>query len=128
MCYSRAKVSDDWIKRVKKVFDDRIGKKSKSPSSRRVKVALLDTGIDLKHADFSYEYPSGRIKSVRSWVDGNEGSENQDGGDESGHGTFIASLLLSLVPNIDLYVARISKSRIFQKGTTINIANVSLGH
>jgi subtilisin family serine protease len=90
-----------------------------------VKVALLDTGIDLKHSYFEGEYPSGRVKSVRSWVDGKEGAEDGDGGDESGHGTFIASLLLDLCPTIDLYIARISKSRNFKKGTSVNVVNVS---
>lgn len=90
-----------------------------------MKVALLDTGIDLQHSYFEGQYPSGRLKSVRSWVDGQEGAEDQKGGDISGHGTFIASLLLDLCPNIDLYVARISKSREFKKGTSLNVANVS---
>ncbi|KAK4076881.1 hypothetical protein Purlil1_12536 [Purpureocillium lilacinum] len=119
----RSKASDSWIKNVKNIIDDRIGKLAHLSSPRRVKVALLDTGIDLKHAYFDGEYPCGRIKSVRSWVDGKEGAEEQQGGDESGHGTFIASLLLSLGPNVDLYVARVSKSRSFRKGTAMNVAN-----
>ncbi|KAI1735420.1 hypothetical protein F4680DRAFT_435188 [Xylaria scruposa] len=118
----RAKASDIWIKKVKNIINDRIGKKiAKLP--RRVKVALLDTGIDLKHAYFDGEYSSGRIKSVRSWVDDKAGAEDPDGGDQSGHGTFIASLLLDLGPNIDLFVARVSKLRGFQKGTAMNVAN-----
>ncbi|KAI0544648.1 hypothetical protein F4679DRAFT_564149 [Xylaria curta] len=119
----RAKASDKWIENVKKIIHDRIGKIAELPSSRRVRVALLDTGIDLKHAYFDGEYSSGRIKSVRSWVDGKAGAEDQHGGDESGHGTFIASLMLKLGPNIDLYIARVSKSRRFRKGTALNIAN-----
>jgi len=93
-----------------------------------VKVALLDTGIDLKHSYFEGEYPTGRIKSVRSWVDGKEGVEDRDGGDVSGHGTFIASILLSLGPTIDLYIARVTKSRHFKKGASLNVANVSHRH
>lgn len=91
-----------------------------------MKVALLDTGVDLSHQDFYDEYPNNRIKSVRSWVDDKGGVEDPRGGDDCGHGTFIASLLLYLGPNIDLYVARVSKSRKFQKGISMNVANVSL--
>ncbi len=120
--YSRARASDDWIKKVKEIIHERIGLQP----THRVKVALLDTGIDLEHAYFDKQYPHGRIKSVCSWVDGKEGVEDAWGGDESGHGTFIASLLLDLAPNIDLYVARISKSRGFRKGTALNVANVCM--
>ncbi|CZR66937.1 uncharacterized protein PAC_16838 [Phialocephala subalpina] len=120
---SRAKYSDDWLKCFKGIIQARIKPASKLVSDRRVKVALLDTRINLKHSYFEGEYLSGRIKSVRSWVDGKEGAEDWDSGDESGHGTFIASLLLDLCPTIDLYVVRISKSRNFKKGTSVNVGN-----
>jgi subtilisin family serine protease len=92
-----------------------------------VKVALLDTGIDINHIDFEGEYQVGRIKSIRSWVDDNKGKELPMDGDESGHGTFISSLLLDLAPNIHLYVARITKTRRVKgrSGDFDHIASVS---
>lgn len=122
---SQAKDSKDWLERFKNIIQTRIRSSGTSVSHSRVKVALLDTGIDLQHSYFEGEYLSGRIKSVRSWVDGKKAAEDRDGGDVSGHGTFIASLLLDLCPAIDIYVARISKSRNFKKGTSENVANVS---
>lgn len=78
-------------------------------NGRRVNVAILDTGIDMTHTDI--DACSERIKDVRSWVDGKNGAEDWDGGDDSGHGTHIAGLILDLAPNVDIYVARVTKSR-----------------
>ncbi|KAH6972214.1 peptidase S8/S53 domain-containing protein [Ilyonectria sp. MPI-CAGE-AT-0026] len=119
----QSRVSDDWIKGFKQIVKDKLKGEKARQNELRVKIAVLDTGIDLKHMDFRGEYKDGRIKSVRSWVDGADGMEDSEAGDSSGHGTFIASLLLDLGPPIDLYVARVSKSKNFKQGTSENIAN-----
>lgn len=73
----------------------------------RVKIAILDTGIDLEHPDM--EACEGRIKSVRSWVDGKNGEEEDSaGGDESGHGTHTTGIILDVAPDADIYVARVA--------------------
>lgn len=77
--------------------------------SNRVKVAILDSGIDTQHTDI--DALSDRIKSIRSWVDGKAGVEDWSGGDVSGHGTHVSGIILDLAPDVDIYVARITKTR-----------------
>jgi hypothetical protein len=115
-----------WLDTFTGIIKERIGKSSSQPpGGHRVKVAILDTGIDLNHSYFDGEYKAGRIQNIASFVDGKNGDEDKNCGDESGHGTFVASLLLSHGPHIDLYVAKVSKSRAFKKGTIENVKNVS---
>jgi subtilisin family serine protease len=89
---------------------------------RRVRIAILDTGIDMNHVDMLSE--KDRIKKVYSWVDGKNGEEDRFGGDISGHGTHIASIVLDIAPNADLYIARITKTRLLNEGQTNQIAQV----
>lgn len=73
----------------------------------RVKVAILDTGIDTGH--HLIQARKERIKDVRTWVGGLGGKEDRRAGDSSGHGTHIANLLLDMAPDTDIYIARIAK-------------------
>lgn len=75
---------------------------------RRVKVAILDTGIDLEHVDMVAREE--RIKDVRSWANGKDGLQDFKAGDLCGHGTFAAGLLLDVAPHIDVYVAQITET------------------
>ncbi|KAI4118322.1 MAG: hypothetical protein LQ341_007626, partial [Variospora aurantia] len=92
------------------------GRKAKG---RRVKIAILDTGIDLSHPHFgSSPEASGvedqhqygprrcRVKECKSFVD--EGAADRD---NVGHGTHCAALLLELSPYADIYVARVSEEK-----------------
>ncbi|KAH7324147.1 peptidase S8/S53 domain-containing protein [Stachybotrys elegans] len=87
-----------------------------------VKIAILDTGIDLEHPDFSkpperrskdgkkaaqqiQEIPQrDRIKAWKSFTGGPE----DDVTDSDGHGTHIAGLILTIAPRAELYIARVS--------------------
>lgn len=77
---------------------------------RRVKIAILDTGVDLAHPDFGKVDPvdpdnrilRDRVKECRSFVGGKDGDR-----DFSGHGTHSVALLLNLAPKADIYVARV---------------------
>ncbi|KAJ6438339.1 hypothetical protein O9K51_08931 [Purpureocillium lavendulum] len=89
-----------------------------------VKIAILDTGIDLTHDDFAKparrrtklgeraarqlpEQPQrDRIKGCRNFV-GDPGEE-EDVTDHSGHGTHIAGVILSIAPRAELYIAKTS--------------------
>lgn len=75
--------------------------------TQRVKIAILDSGVDGGHRRFNSE----RLKEIRSWVGDCEGVEEIDCVDEMGHGTHNVGLLLDLVPMIDIYVARIAERR-----------------
>jgi hypothetical protein len=78
----------------------------KSQSYKRVRIAILDTGINEGHPVLNAN--SDRIVEKRSWID--------DGNDmldmyESGHGTHTAALVLQTAPLAHICVAKISKDR-----------------
>ena len=84
-----------------------------SGTGDRLKVAVLDTGIDVKHPEL---YDEARLKERRSWV-----SSAADV-DRSGHGTHVVGTVLSLTENVDVYVAKISEGITIQ--STDHIAEV----
>lgn len=81
--------------------------KGRKASGKRVKIAILDTGIDLAHAHFGmlddanpdYGIPRDRVKECFSFVDGQRADR-----DTTGHGTHAAALLLALAPKANVYV------------------------
>ena len=73
-------------------------------TGERLKVAILDSGIDSSHSDFR---KNRRIKDMVSWVD------NEPGVDTCGHGTHIAGIILSLTENVDIYVGKVTQSNTF---------------
>jgi hypothetical protein len=95
----KAADSDDWLARFQYLVGQ--SKPGLVPSERRLRVAILDSGIDLKHKDFLNEK---KIKDKKSFI------KNCDVQDTDGHGTHLAGLLLSLTQNVDLYIAKITGS------------------
>jgi subtilisin family serine protease len=71
-------------------------------SDRRLKVAILDSGIDSSHPGFAGE---DRIKVKETWIGGDPGK------DSSGHGTHVAGIILELTSNVDLYIGKVTESR-----------------
>ena len=69
----------------------------------RIKVAVLDTGLDMTHPTIKANQD--RIKDVRSWL---PLSRTNVGGDLSGHGTHVTALLLDVAPDCDVYIAQIA--------------------
>jgi len=72
-------------------------------SSRRVRVCVIDTGLDMAHPAVQAAKLEGRLKSVQSW----KGSTM----DEYGHGTHAAELILRVAPQADLYVAKVANAK-----------------
>lgn len=95
--------TDSWIEQFSRLRDSCI-----SDESVRLKVAILDTGIDLGHPLLLAH--QGRVKDCKSWVD------TQADQDTAGHGTHIASVILDLTTNVDLYIAKVTESNLL-KGT-----------
>ncbi|KAL1860721.1 hypothetical protein Daus18300_009064 [Diaporthe australafricana] len=79
---------------------------SKFPSTQQVKIAILDTGIDLNHPDIQAR--SENIKAKHNWL--NEKSKNIVH-DIGGHGTFVTSLLLDYAPDAEIYIAKIADKK-----------------
>lgn len=75
-----------------------------SQSTKPIKIAVLDTGVDVTHSFIkgAMKKPQ-RIKTTRSFVDGVKDTQ-----DSHGHGTHVAALLLKVAPDAHLYIARVA--------------------
>lgn len=94
---SGSKLTDTWTRRFNHIVRSHIS----ADTHRPIKVAILDTGINNSHPEF---FGQSRIKALKSWTD------SQADVDISGHGTHIASTILSLTLNVHLYIAKISET------------------
>ncbi|KAL6408085.1 hypothetical protein AUP68_08458 [Ilyonectria robusta] len=72
-------------------------------SEERLKVAILDSGIDYAYFDFDAEERF-RIKDTVTFIGGDPMA------DRTGHGTYIAATILRLTKNVDLYIGKITDS------------------
>ncbi|KAK2055145.1 subtilisin-like protein [Colletotrichum caudatum] len=69
-----------------------------------VKIAVLDTGIDMNHPDLEARMEN--IKGKYNWLSEVHKTMVHD---SSGHGTFTACLLLDYAPDAELFVAKIAE-------------------
>ncbi|KAH6960060.1 peptidase S8/S53 domain-containing protein [Ilyonectria sp. MPI-CAGE-AT-0026] len=103
-------------------FSERTLRNAPAFKDFRVKVTIIDTGIHAAHpyVDENWSHPDARSSLFRDFskrVPGDDqrgepsATEQDEPVDEDGHGTFIAGLLLRLVPNIELSIARIGTKR-----------------
>jgi subtilisin family serine protease len=80
-------------------------------SGPKIKVAILDTGIDMNHPLVLGEWYNagtnehGRIRGFKDFV------QDDNPRDDSGHGTHIAGIILDLSSNTHVYVGRVVKSQ-----------------
>lgn len=81
---------------------------------KRVKIAILDTGIDLTNPSISSN--QGKIQC---WPN------REACKDEDGHGTQVAYLILRLARHAQLRIAKVSNSRLLQDADVEGIAKVS---
>ena len=66
---------------------------------RPVRIAVLDTGIDLSHKEIKI-CVGVQIQEMKSWISDQTGTT-----DEDSHGTYAAMLLLQVAPRAPLYIA-----------------------
>ncbi|KLU90407.1 hypothetical protein MAPG_10261 [Magnaporthiopsis poae ATCC 64411] len=84
-----------------KLDEQRIGR------FKRVKIAILDTGIDMTNEIFNNPEAKQRIKQREDFL--REDPSQTVAHDECGHGSHCAGLLRRVAPAADIYVARIAK-------------------
>ena len=99
-------------------------KKSEKPQVR-VRICLLDTGIDLRDEDLNYERRAVKQYRLEQGFEGHDldpikrRESFQEGTDTStrdtcGHGTHLALLLLRYAPDADIYIGKVSSEMQFQ--------------
>jgi subtilisin family serine protease len=99
--------ADDWILRLKNSVHVRLDQIRDAREAednlpkRRVKIAVLDTGIDASH-EFIKSVRR-RIKDRKSFVRDDVSIEDNDG-----HGTHVAALLLDVAPDAEVYIAKVA--------------------
>ena len=114
----------DWLLRVQtsdvtKTLFERF-KGTRSPP--RIRIAVLDTGYDPNSAFF---VDRDRKRRVKKWKDMTT-ADAAIALDEQGHGTYVLSLLMKIIPSADFYVARVARNEDELAGSTSNVARVSL--
>jgi hypothetical protein len=115
-------ITDSWFQRLERLYHGEM--KLNDNVQNPVKIAILDSGIDLKHSGIRLCRP--RIKDVRSWVDGKDGGVDKTSGDSLGHGTHVAGLIFALAPLAEVYVAKITNGSALEDAK--QIAKVSSNH
>jgi hypothetical protein len=116
----RAKWADKWMLNLKtKVHDRKPQRSVRYKDSPLVKIAVLDTGIDMQHNYIKGCRNANRIKGVKSFV-----TDDQRIDDVCGHGTHVAALLLKVAPECQIYIAKVASGS--EIPTNHNIAEVSL--
>ncbi|KAF2973268.1 hypothetical protein GQX73_g289 [Xylaria multiplex] len=96
----------DWKSKYQEVYDKYIPAQLGTCCPVPVKIAILDTGLDLTHPDV--EARTKNIKGKYNWL---QEKFRQSVHDRNGHGTFTANLILDYAPDAELYVAKIAENK-----------------
>ncbi|KAL6364637.1 hypothetical protein LRP88_00607 [Fusarium phalaenopsidis] len=102
---SKINSAKEFLELAKKFYECSMSGITSSPD---IRIAILDTGIQtrnsfLKGAKYSRSDQDFPIKASKSFV-----SKHPD--DECGHGTNVASLILRIFPQANLYIAKIARN------------------
>lgn len=98
-------VPQKWLKTLNELSREVEGQRRKAGVQTRIRVALLDTGLNLELPEFAD--PDGRrkrVKDVKDFLDQSKGN------DTFGHGSFMARLVMECAPSADIYVARVASN------------------
>ncbi|PHH59389.1 hypothetical protein CDD81_3328 [Ophiocordyceps australis] len=106
---------ENWLKRLEE-FSRTTLKKTSGIGKLGVRLTIIDTGVHAKHPQLDRGWKGHfRDFSKLTPVEGRSCEQSHgdeiDPIDEDGHGTFIAGLVLRLVPDVDLYIARVGRQR-----------------
>lgn len=119
----RGDAADEWLSDVERIREDCFDAKR---IRRRVKIAILDTGIDHGHTFFEDEERQPRIVARESFLDlqnlENLKDSPRNTKDSHGHGTHIAGILLQVAPEADLYIGRVVRGDVTKVDDALQIA------
>lgn len=86
-----------------------------------VKIAILDTGVDLTHPDMIARAEN--IKAKYNWIN----PKARHVHDRNGHGTFTTGLVLDYAPDAEVYIAKIAEDQPCSPETVANISGLPQG-
>jgi hypothetical protein len=84
-----------------------------------VRIAILDTGLDVTHRDM--EARKAQIRGTYNWI--SDRNHRQNISDSNGHGTHTAGLILDYAADAELYVAKIADNEPCDPVTIANVSN-----
>ncbi|KAK0111238.1 hypothetical protein ONS95_001611 [Cadophora gregata] len=92
----------DWFTQMKS-FEKTVDASRKEPDAAhpRVKITVLDTGLDLSHREMIRANDEGRLRT-RDFVEDTDNVKDSDG-----HGTHCTSLALRYAPNAEIFAGRV---------------------
>jgi hypothetical protein len=101
--------TNGWLERLASACLALVNNGSEIPCKEEVKIAVLDTGMDLQHRVLWDQY--GKGKPIREFVDFRMDQEPQKTVpvDTAGHGTHVTAILRRVAPMAKIYVARIAE-------------------
>ncbi|OIW32887.1 subtilisin-like protein [Coniochaeta ligniaria NRRL 30616] len=99
-----ATLTDKWLRRLESDAGGLVRQCRREIVRRRVKILILDTGIDVRNVAFARASSRGLIKRVEDFAD-----PGGDGLDLHGHGTHCAALLCRVAPEAEIYVAKVTR-------------------
>ncbi|KAK4059079.1 hypothetical protein Trihar35433_11175 [Trichoderma harzianum] len=104
-----------WLSRMQKL--SRILSATPGHSTRRVRIAILDTGCD---DDSPFFHLPSNISRLKGWKDYVDGSEERV--DKHGHGTHLISLIMDIATDADVYIARVAEDATGLSTASENVA------
>jgi subtilisin family serine protease len=109
----RAKWADDYMRALVDCISSRIFKDG-DRTMRKVKVAILDTGVDHKHNAIKALKERKCLVEFKGFVGSNEENDDKEKStqDKNGHGTHITVLLAKVAPRAEFYIAKIVESTV----------------
>ncbi len=90
--------------------------------NKKIRIAIIDSGVDTAHPRIRGAIKSGRIKVCRNFLS----FDHEDYDDDFGHGTWVALLLLQVAPEAEIYVAKVADSQSISKSKVYCIAEVGV--
>ncbi|KAK4221905.1 peptidase S8/S53 domain-containing protein, partial [Podospora fimiseda] len=86
-----------------------------------VKIAILDTGLDLTHPDMKARME--RIKGQYNWLSDKHPTAVHD---RNGHGTFATGLLMDYAPHAEIFIGKIAENKPSCPRTIANAINYAV--
>ncbi|KAK3629307.1 hypothetical protein LTR56_013034 [Elasticomyces elasticus] len=94
-----------WMQRIARLNTELERVARRTPGSKRVKIAVLDTGCDDASGSGFFETRRDRLVGWKDFIDAGAAWQDFDG-----HGTKMVSLIMRMAPQANIFVARVARN------------------